>query len=128
MKIPASIVSYLVFVILLAILPIAAQHNGYDDWLIPHFWLFFLYISGLTLLAFGVVLWVQQKNSEYYVQAFMAGTTVKILACLIFIVVYLMKNKINKYVFVADFFYIYLLNMAFEIYVLLRNLRHKNLR
>jgi F0F1-type ATP synthase assembly protein I len=73
-------------------------------------------------------LYVQHKNQEYYVQAFMAGTTVKILACMIFIVVYLMKNKVNKMVFVGDFIYIYFLNMGFEIYLLLRNLRHKNLR
>ena len=128
MKILPSILAYLVFVIMLAMLPVTAQHNGYADWLVTNFWLIFFFLSGLTLLVLGSILFVQQKNGEYYVQAFLAATTVKILACLVFIVVFLMKNKVNKYVFLGDFFYTYLLNMVFEVYVLLRNLRHKNLR
>ncbi len=128
MKIIPSIFAYLVFAVLLAIMPIAAQHNGYADWLVSGFWLIFFFLSGLTFLVLISILIVQQKNEDYYVQGFLAATTVKILACLVFIVVFLMKNKVNKYVFLADFFYIYLLNMVFEVYVLLRNLRHKNLR
>ena len=128
MKVLPSILFYLSFVLLLAIMPVAAQHNGYADWLVPNFWLIFFFLSGLTFLVLISILIVQHKNEEYYVQAFLAATTVKILACLVFIVVFLMKNKVNKYVFLADFFYIYLLNMVFEVYVLLRNLRHKNLR
>ena len=128
MKILPAILFYLVFVLLLAILPVTAQHNGYDDWLVPHFWGMFFFLSGLTFLVFCSILVVQQLNREYYVQAFLAATTVKILACLFFILIFLAKNKVNKYVFLADFFYTYLLNMAFEVYVLLRNLRHKNLR
>lgn len=128
MKIFPSIFAYLVFVVLLAIMPIAAQHNGYADWLVTNFWLIFFFLSGLTFLVLVSILIVQQKNKDYYVQGFLAATTVKILACLVFIVVFLMKNKVNKFVFLADFFYIYLLNMVFEVYVLLRNLRHKNLR
>ncbi len=128
MKILPSIFTYILFLLCLAIAPAAMQHNGYDDWLIPNFWLAFSYMSVLTFLVVCLILYVQYKNQEYYVQAFMAGTTVKILACMIFIVVFLMKNKVNKLVFVGDFIYIYFLNMGFEIYLLLRNLRHKNLR
>ena len=128
MKIFPSILVYLVFVILLALLPVTAQHNGYDDWLVTNFWLIFFFLSGLTFLVVSSILLVQQKNKEYYVQTFLATTTVKILACLVFIVVFLMKNKVNKYVFLADFFYVYLLNMVFEVYILLRNLRHEKLR
>jgi uncharacterized membrane protein YozB (DUF420 family) len=128
MKILPSILAYLVFVVLLAVLPLTAQHNGYADWLVANFWLIFSFLSGLTFLVLLSIIIVQQKNEEYYVQAFLAATTVKILACLVFILVFLIKNKVNKYVFLADFFYVYLLNMVFEVYVLLRNLRHKNLR
>jgi F0F1-type ATP synthase assembly protein I len=85
-------------------------------------------MSGLTFLVVAMMLIVKQKNKEYFTQAFLGGTTIKILACLVFIVLFLMKNKLNKHVFLADFFYVYLLNMVFEVYVLLRNLRHKNLR
>ncbi|MGZ3751326.1 MAG: hypothetical protein ACXVB0_13575 [Mucilaginibacter sp.] len=128
MKVLPSVLAYLLFAFILALPPIILRYNGNTDMLIPQFWLIFFYLSGLTFLVVSSILFVQQKNKEYYVQAFLVGTTVKILACLFFIVIFLMKNKVNKYVFLADFFYVYLLNMVFEVYVLLRNLRHKNLR
>jgi hypothetical protein len=128
MKILPSILAYLFFTFILAIPPVILQFSGNASALTPHFWLLFFYLSGLTFLVVSSILFVQQKNGDYYIQAFLAGTTVKILACIGFIVIFLMKNKVNKYVFLADFFYVYLLNMVFEVYVLLRNLRHKNLR
>ena len=85
-------------------------------------------MSALTFLVLMLMLVVNEKKPDYFAQAFLGGTTIKILACLIFIYVFLSNNRLNKLVFMADFFYIYLLNTVFEIYVLLRNLRHKNLR
>lgn len=128
MKIFPSILAFLIFTLILAIPPVILQYSGNTDLLVPHFWLVFFYMSALTLLVVALILFVQYKNQEYYAQAFMGGTTVKILACLAFIVIFAAKNKVNKHIFLADFFYIYFLNMGFEVYLLLRNLRHKNLR
>jgi hypothetical protein len=128
MKTLPSILGHLLFVILLAVPPVILQYTGNGDLMVAHFWLVFIYISGLTFLVVSAVVLMHAKSREYFVQAYLAGTTVKILACIIFIFIFAMKNKVNKHVFLADFFYIYLLNMAFEVYVLLRNLRHKNLR
>jgi hypothetical protein len=128
MKALPSILGYLLFVILLAVPPFILQHTGNTDLLVPKFWLVFFYISGLTFLVVSSILLMHAKNKEYFVQAYLAGTTVKILACMIFIFIFAMKNKVNRHAFLADFIYIYLLNMVFEVYVLLRNLRHKNLR
>ena len=85
-------------------------------------------MSALTFLILIGMLIAKQKNQEYFTPAFLAGTTVKILACLIFIFVFVHKNAANKHVFLGDFVYIYLLNTTFEIYVLLRNLRHEKIR
>jgi hypothetical protein len=128
MKVIPSILAYVLFVVLLAIAPAAMQYNGEAEWLAPHFWLMFFFVSGITLIGLAGILIVQKRNKEFYVQAFLVSTTVKILACMIFIVIYTMKNKTNKYVFVSDFFYVYLLNMVFEIYLLIRNLRHQKSR
>ena len=128
MKILPSILAYLLFIILLAIPPVILQCSGNADWLVPHFWLIFFFMSGLTFLGMGIILVVQKRSGDNYVQGFLASTTLKILGSIFFIVIFLMKNKVNKHVFLADFFYIYLLNMVFEVYLLLRNLRHKNLR
>ncbi len=116
------------FVVLLAIPPVVLMQMGKTDLLVPHFWLIFFYISGLTLIVIITVLIVQQKNDRFYAQAFLGGTTFKILACLVFVMVFLAKNHINKWVFVSDFFYVYSLNTLFEVYGLLRNLRNQNLK
>jgi len=63
-----------------------------------------------------------------YSQAFLGATTFKLLACLVFVLVFVKKTHPEKYVFVADFMYLYLLNTVFEIYGLLRSLRNQNLR
>ena len=128
MKLAGNILSYLLFVMILAVLPLWLQYNGHADLLIAHFWLLFSFLSVLTLVVVIAVIKGQQINAERGSQVFLAATVFKILACLIFTLVFLLKNKVNKPIFVADFFYIYFLNMAFEIYTLLRNLRNQNLR
>ena len=128
MNILKNVFSYLLFLAVLAAPPLWLSKNGHAELLAPHFWLIFFFLSGLTLIVIITVLMGQQIDGERGAQFFLAATTFKILACLVFALVFLLKNKVNKYVFVADFFYIYFLNTAFEIYTLLRNLRNQNLK
>ena len=85
-------------------------------------------MSALTLLVLSIMLIVDKKNPDYFAQAFLGGTTLKILAALAFIFIFRAKTHVDKAFFLADFMYIYLLNTVFEVYILLRNLRLKNLR
>ncbi len=128
MKIGPIIAFFLLFTLIIAVPPVILQYSGNGNLLDTGFWTIFIFMSVLTFLVLMLMMVVYQKNAEYFAQAFLAGTTVKILGCLIFIFVFLANNKVNKLIFGVDFFYIYLLNTGFEIYVLLRNLRHKNLR
>lgn len=128
MTVAGKILSYLLFVMILAALPLWLQYNGHADLLTAHFWLLFFFLSTLTLVVIIAVIKGQQISAERGSQVFLAATVFKILACLVFALVFLLKNKVNKPIFVADFFYIYFLNMAFEVYSLLRNLRNQNLR
>ena len=128
MKFSRTILLFAAFVLLLATPPIAMIQTGNTDYIVPHFWLLFGYLSVLTLVVIITVLIVQQINHEFYAQAFLGATTFKILACLIFMVVFLRKNHVDKTIFMADFFYIYFLNTVFEVYGLLRNLRNQNLK
>ena len=125
MTLSRSLFQFLVFAVCLAAPPLAIEFNGACDWLTPHFWLIYFFITGLTLAGMIAILLVQQRKQDYYIQGFMASTTIKILASMVFVVVFLMKNKVNKGIFLADFVYIYLFNMVFEVYVLMRNLRHQ---
>jgi len=128
MKIYYAIFFFVWFTFIIAIPPYFLQNYGHADLIIPEFWLIFFSLAGLTLLAVTAILVVRQMYPTMFSEAFMGATVFKILACLIFVLVFLAKNKVNKYVFVGDFFYAYFLNTAFEVYILLRTLRHKNLR
>ena len=128
MKIYQALLFFIWFTFIIAIPPYAMDKYGHANLLIPQFWLIFFFLSGLTLLVVASILIVRQMFPNMFSEAFMGATGVKILACLIFVVVFLAKNKVNKYVFLGDFFYVYFLNTAFEVYILLRTLRHKILR
>lgn len=104
------------------------MYFGDKSLLIPQFWIIFAFVGALTLLAIIGILAAQAVSPELGTQAFMAATVIKLLACLVFVLVFFLKHKVNRPVFMADFFYLYFLNTGFEIYVLLRNLRNQNLK
>ncbi|SHN19318.1 hypothetical protein [Mucilaginibacter sp. OK098] len=128
MKIYQALLFFLWFTFIIGIPPYYLKNYGHADMIMPDFWLIFFFLSGLTLLVVTGILVVRQMYPTMFSEAFMGATVVKILSCLIFVLVFLAKNKVNKYVFIGDFFYIYFLNTAFEVYILLRTLRHKILR
>ncbi|MDB5114702.1 MAG: hypothetical protein JWQ79_194 [Mucilaginibacter sp.] len=128
MKIYQAILFFVWFTLIIAIPPFALNKYGYNYLLIHDFWLVFGFMSVLTLIVVAAILIVRQMYPTMFSEGFMGGTAFKILACLVFIVVFLKNNTVDKPVFAADFFYIYFLNTAFEVYILLRTLRHKNLR
>ncbi|MGZ3873549.1 MAG: hypothetical protein ACXVJD_11555 [Mucilaginibacter sp.] len=128
MKIYQAILFFLWFTFIIAIPPYWLANYGHAELLISEFWLIFFFLAGLTLIVVTGILIVRQMYPTMFSEAFMGATVFKILSCLIFVLVFLAKNKVDKYVFVGDFFYIYFLNTAFEVYILLRTLRHKILR
>lgn len=127
MKFITIILLFLGFVFLTGIPPAVLTETGSADLVVPNFWVMFGFLSGLTFIVIVAVLWVQKINPEFYAQAFLAATTFKIVTCLIFILVFLRKNHVDKLIFVSDFFYVYFLNTVFEVYGLLRSLRNQNL-
>ena len=128
MKTRTAITAFIIFAIILAIPPAALILTGNQHFLVPHFWLVFGFITGLTFLVMVAIIITKQVNPENYAQTFLATTVFKLLACLAFLVVFIMKTKVDKTVFVGNFFYLYFLNTAFEVYLLLRNLRNQNLK
>jgi hypothetical protein len=128
LKLLPTVLSFLVFIVIISVPPLVLSYTGYASLLTPKFWLVFFFIAGLTFLTVISIVIVGQINYDLYAQAFLAATTVKILVCLFFVLIFVKKNSVDRYVFAGDFFYIYFLNMAFEIYGLLRNLRNQKLR
>ena len=128
MQIVSKLIPFLIFTLVLAAVPVCLMLTGNQVWLAPQFWAMFAFIGFLTLITLVFVLWIQKLMPEYYAQAFLGATVFKMLACMVFMLFLVLKTPINKLVFMADFFYLYFLNMGFEIYVLLRNLRNQNLK
>jgi hydrogenase-4 membrane subunit HyfE len=128
LKISKVVITFIIFSLLLALPPFTLQHLDGCYWLIPGFWGVFVFVSSLTLFTIVLVLAVQKKNSAMYAQAFLGATTFKLLACLVFVLIFIKETKPEKIPFVVDFMYLYFLNMAFEVYGLLRNLRNQNSR
>jgi hypothetical protein len=124
MKVSAAIMYFLAFTLVIAIPPVILHQTG-NKWPDDNFWVLFAFMGVLTILLLIGMVSVFHKKNEFFAQAFLGGTTIKILVCFAFIFFFLRNNKVNKHLFLLDFFYIYLLNTAFEVYILLRNLRHK---
>ncbi len=120
-----TLISFVVFNILLAIPPVLLLVTGSNQWILPQFWGIFIMLNGLTFILLFSVTIVQKRMPALYAQTFLGATIVKMLGSMIFALLLVKKIHANQAVFLANFFYIYFLNAGFEVYVLLRNLRNQ---
>jgi len=92
------------------------------------FWLMFGFLAGITFIAYVLVDIGLKKDPEVGVMAIMGSIAIKMIFCMAFVLIYSIKEKGIGVVFLLNFFSLYLLFSVFEIYCLLRNLRHQNLK
>lgn len=95
---------------------------------IPNFWVMFGFLAGITYIAYVLVDIGIKRDPEVGIMAIMGSIAVKMIFCMAFVLIYSIKAKGIGLVFLLNFFSLYLLFTAFEIYCLLRNLRHQNLK
>jgi hypothetical protein len=118
---------YLGFCLLLAgLATLLPQLFPNSELLIDKFWVLFGFLAGITYIAYLTADLGIKKNPEVGVMAIMASITVKMLFSLAFVLIYSMKGQQMGLIFLLNFFSLYLLFSFFEIYWLLRNLRHQN--
>ena len=94
--------------------------------LIPHFWLIFAALFLLTSGAYLISWYGIKTGGETSIYMIMAAIVGKLLFCLVLVLVYVLKIKVSAFSFALNFFSLYFLFTAFEVYALLRNLRHQN--
>jgi hypothetical protein len=94
--------------------------------LVPKFWLVFGFLGGITYIAYLVVHFGIKRNPETGIMAIMGSIALKMLFSMAFVLIYSLKSTGSGFVFILNFFSLYLLFSFFEIYCLLRNLRHQN--
>ena len=90
------------------------------------FWLIFGFLAGITFIAYLVADMGIKRNPETGIMAIMGSIALKMIFSMAFVLIYSLNNKEKGMVFVLNFFSLYLLFSFFEIYALLRNLRHQN--
>lgn len=90
------------------------------------FWLIFGFLSLLTLIAYVLAFFGIKRNPETGVMAIMGSIVLKMIFSMAFVLIYSINHKGKDLLFVFNFFSLYLLFTCFEIYGLLRNLRHQN--
>jgi len=128
LKLLNFIYSYFLAMLLIALPPLAYVFFFKGLALVPLFWLMFLMFALLTFLLCFFTLLGNRKNAETSIQVFMVASVIKLLVCLFFVLFYVYHYHINQVQFIGCFFYLYLLNTAFEIYALLCNLRLQNIK
>jgi hypothetical protein len=94
--------------------------------LAPKFWIVFGFLAGITFIAYVVADLGIKRNPETGIMAIMGSIALKMIFSMAFVLIYSLNTKEKGMVFVLDFFSLYLLFSFFEIYTLLRNLRHQN--
>ncbi len=119
-------INFLVFSLLIAALPFWAGFTHYSAMLVPKFWVLYLFYFLITYIVCSVVVLGQKQGDKPGAQLFLIATTIKLLACMIFALIYVRYMPINASRFIICFFYLYFLNTAFEIYTLISNLRIQN--
>ena len=83
-------------------------------------------MAAITLIAY-LISWAGIKmGGEGSVFVIMGPIVMKLLFSLTFVVIYLRKIRVDGVFFALEFFSLYFLFTAFEVYCLLRNLRDQN--
>ena len=126
--------SFLRFFVIFAIISVVCgavfysieAFDGKNEILIPKFWVIFGFLFFLTLIAYSVSLFGIKKGLESSAFVIIGAIAVKMLFAMGFVLAYLLKIKVEGVSFAAQFFSLYFLFTAFEVYALLCNLRHQN--
>ena len=114
-----------ILIAVIAVLPVAFPEK---QLFVKNFWVVFGFMAGITYIAYMLVDIGIKRDPEVGIMAIMGSIAVKMIFCMAFVLVYSIKAKGNGQLFVLNFFSLYFLFTAFEIYCLLRNLRHQNLK
>ncbi|QPH41690.1 hypothetical protein [Pedobacter endophyticus] len=120
---------YFIFVgLLIALIAALPALFPAETLFVKNFWLIFGFLAGITYIAYMLVDIGIKRDPKVGIMAIMGSITVKMIFCMAFVLIYSIKAKGIGFLFVLNFFSLYLLFTAFEIYCLLRNLRHQNLK
>lgn len=94
----------------------------------PDIYLFFAFFASITYAAFQISMAGIKKGGENAIIFIMGGIATKLLLTMVFALIYVYSHKVGKMQFISNFFILYFIYSAFEIYSLLYNLRAQKIQ
>ncbi len=104
------------------------ENSATSTMISPDIHLFLAFFSGITLVAFQISMAGIKKGGENAIIFLLGGVAAKLLLTMIFALVYVYSHKVGKLQFLSNFFILYFIYSAFEIYSLLYNLRAQKIQ
>lgn len=118
--IPMSKYAYrlIIFSVIIAAVSIVFQFFApdYASPALPYIVLFFFVLSLFTI--FIVLRPIKQKDNKKMVSRYLLSRIVKFVSCLLFLLIYVIVNKEDRWLFAFAFMFIYFAFSVFEVYVL----------
>lgn len=119
-KVPKYVFRLLLFSIIVAVptivMPVVLPK--YSSPALPFIVLFFFFLTLFTLYI--VLRDSSMRESKKFVSGYVVSRTVKFMACLLFMLIYIIVNKEDRWNFAFAFLIIYFLYAAFEVFIIKR--------
>jgi hypothetical protein len=109
--------------IILGIVLFLAQRFGLDSVIHPHIWYILAFFFGLSFLIHRLMEFGMRNNREKFVTFYISTIVGRLILSLAFIAIFLYIGLTDSFLFVINFFALYLFYTCFEIYGLYCNLR-----
>mgnify|MGYP000890499277 CR=1 FL=1 len=109
--------------IILGIALFLARHFNLDSWLHPYIWYLLAFIFGLSFLFHRLMEFGLRNKREKFIPFYISTIFAKIFLSLTFIGFFLYQGLSDSFLFIINFFVLYLFYTCFEIYGLYCNLR-----
>lgn len=110
-------------IVFFAIVFFVADHFKLNWPIHTYKWYMLAFFTALSFLFHSLVDQGKRNDNEKFIQYYLASVVIRLLACVIFVLVFLLKGLDNKTIFLLNFFVLYLCFTVFEIYLLSTNLR-----
>ena len=115
-----KLISYYAGVALLIFL---LKQSGFTSWLHPDIDFIFVFLAFQSYLTWSLAQLGQKNEGEKFVQIQTASFAIRFIFSILFIAFFAYSHTPEIYLFVGNFFVLYLCSSYFEIFGLLRNLR-----
>lgn len=113
----------LVLIALIAIVFFLADKLGPWSWIHPLKWFILAYFAAISYLFHLLTTLGMRNNRENFINFYLSTIIIRFITTLVFLIAFLVNDIEKPFLFVGNFFALYLCFTVFEIYGLYSNLR-----